>query len=183
MPGSIGAVVDPANVDSWVCELCENEETLEASVVSQVIGITFCQPLSLNSRTLIAYYVHGLQMKISKRNLGLQSIRSYERVNQLKGKAGFTFSVLFSHPNSPSLMLLACGWWKASIPLLATSGQLNVVSAARQKEQSSDVVIVLRNSTLLAPGSRGTSLDSRFNQYVPCRWSDDFLALTSCSSR
>ncbi|PPQ98048.1 hypothetical protein CVT26_003043 [Gymnopilus dilepis] len=30
--GSIGAVVDPANVDSWMCELCENEETLEASV-------------------------------------------------------------------------------------------------------------------------------------------------------
>lgn len=33
--GIIGAQVDPSAVDSWVCELCENEETLEASVVSQ----------------------------------------------------------------------------------------------------------------------------------------------------
>ena len=30
--GSIGAVVDPASVADWTCELCENEETLEASV-------------------------------------------------------------------------------------------------------------------------------------------------------
>ncbi|PPQ93874.1 hypothetical protein CVT25_013583 [Psilocybe cyanescens] len=30
--GSCGAIVDPGSVDSWVCELCENEETLEASI-------------------------------------------------------------------------------------------------------------------------------------------------------
>ncbi|KAF8972764.1 hypothetical protein BDZ97DRAFT_1649930 [Flammula alnicola] len=30
--GTVGAIVDPTSVDSWVCELCENEETLEASV-------------------------------------------------------------------------------------------------------------------------------------------------------
>jgi hypothetical protein len=30
--GCCGAIVDPANVESWVCELCENEESLEASV-------------------------------------------------------------------------------------------------------------------------------------------------------
>ena len=33
--GIIGVQVDPSAVDSWVCELCENEETLEASVVSR----------------------------------------------------------------------------------------------------------------------------------------------------
>ncbi|KAF8902398.1 hypothetical protein CPB84DRAFT_1678860 [Gymnopilus junonius] len=35
--GAIGAIVDPANVDSWVCELCENEEILEASVNSDCL--------------------------------------------------------------------------------------------------------------------------------------------------
>ncbi|KAJ2911836.1 hypothetical protein MD484_g8581, partial [Candolleomyces efflorescens] len=30
--GSIGAIVDPTSVESWTCELCENEETLEASI-------------------------------------------------------------------------------------------------------------------------------------------------------
>jgi hypothetical protein len=33
-PGTIGVHVDPSAVDAWVCELCENEETLEASIVS-----------------------------------------------------------------------------------------------------------------------------------------------------
>lgn len=31
--GSCGAIVDPSAVEKWVCELCENEKTLEASVV------------------------------------------------------------------------------------------------------------------------------------------------------
>ncbi|KAF9466166.1 hypothetical protein BDZ94DRAFT_1252260 [Collybia nuda] len=30
--GSCGAIVDPASLESWTCELCSNEETLEASV-------------------------------------------------------------------------------------------------------------------------------------------------------
>ncbi|KAJ3506376.1 hypothetical protein NLJ89_g6899 [Agrocybe chaxingu] len=30
--GICGAVVDPTAIDSWTCELCENEETLEASL-------------------------------------------------------------------------------------------------------------------------------------------------------
>lgn len=31
--GAYGAVVDPESVDAWVCELCQNEETQEASLV------------------------------------------------------------------------------------------------------------------------------------------------------
>ncbi|EAU90390.2 ZNF1 [Coprinopsis cinerea okayama7 len=30
--GCVGAVVGPAKVDEWTCELCENEETMEASI-------------------------------------------------------------------------------------------------------------------------------------------------------
>ncbi|KAF8892173.1 hypothetical protein BD779DRAFT_1670511 [Infundibulicybe gibba] len=30
--GCYGAIVDPASVDSWLCEICQNEDTLEASV-------------------------------------------------------------------------------------------------------------------------------------------------------
>ncbi|KAF9560108.1 hypothetical protein CPC08DRAFT_708307 [Agrocybe pediades] len=30
--GSCGAIVDPGSADSWVCDLCENEETQEASI-------------------------------------------------------------------------------------------------------------------------------------------------------
>jgi len=36
--GSCGAIVDPALIESWTCELCNNEELLEASIVS----ILFC---------------------------------------------------------------------------------------------------------------------------------------------
>lgn len=32
--GINGVHVDPTAVDSWVCDLCENEENLDASVVS-----------------------------------------------------------------------------------------------------------------------------------------------------
>ncbi|KAK2464013.1 hypothetical protein APHAL10511_003957 [Amanita phalloides] len=35
--GTCGAVIDPAAVDSWVCELCENAETLEASINSDCL--------------------------------------------------------------------------------------------------------------------------------------------------
>ncbi|TFK39718.1 hypothetical protein BDQ12DRAFT_697826 [Crucibulum laeve] len=35
--GSIGAIVDPAQVENWTCELCENEETLEASINSDCL--------------------------------------------------------------------------------------------------------------------------------------------------
>ncbi|KDR80821.1 hypothetical protein GALMADRAFT_60740 [Galerina marginata CBS 339.88] len=35
--GSCGAIVDPTSVDSWVCELCDNEETLEASINSDCL--------------------------------------------------------------------------------------------------------------------------------------------------
>jgi hypothetical protein len=31
--GACGAIVDPESVDNWVCELCQNEETQEASLV------------------------------------------------------------------------------------------------------------------------------------------------------
>ncbi|KAF8628715.1 hypothetical protein AX17_005937 [Amanita inopinata Kibby_2008] len=31
--GTCGAIVDPAAVESWTCELCRNEETLEASII------------------------------------------------------------------------------------------------------------------------------------------------------
>jgi hypothetical protein len=37
-PGCCGAIVDPANVESWTCELCQNEETLEASLVFIMIS-------------------------------------------------------------------------------------------------------------------------------------------------
>ena len=32
--GTVGAIVDAGNAESWICELCENEETQEASMVS-----------------------------------------------------------------------------------------------------------------------------------------------------
>ncbi|KAJ6619944.1 hypothetical protein B0H10DRAFT_1912520 [Mycena sp. CBHHK59/15] len=35
--GACGAVVDPESVDSWVCELCQNEETQEASLNSDCL--------------------------------------------------------------------------------------------------------------------------------------------------
>jgi hypothetical protein len=31
--GCCGAIVDPPDVQSWTCELCQNEDTLEASLV------------------------------------------------------------------------------------------------------------------------------------------------------
>ncbi|KAF8159372.1 hypothetical protein B0H34DRAFT_654907 [Crassisporium funariophilum] len=30
--GTCGAIVDPGSLDAWTCELCENEETMEASI-------------------------------------------------------------------------------------------------------------------------------------------------------
>ncbi|KAJ7696471.1 hypothetical protein B0H17DRAFT_929204 [Mycena rosella] len=35
--GACGAVVDPDSVDSWVCELCQNDETQEASLNSECL--------------------------------------------------------------------------------------------------------------------------------------------------
>ncbi|KAJ7781909.1 hypothetical protein DFH07DRAFT_949600 [Mycena maculata] len=35
--GAVGAIVDPESVDAWVCELCQNEETQEASLNSDCL--------------------------------------------------------------------------------------------------------------------------------------------------
>ncbi|KAJ7931676.1 PHD-zinc-finger like domain-containing protein [Mycena leptocephala] len=35
--GACGAIVDPESVDNWVCELCQNEETQEASLNSECL--------------------------------------------------------------------------------------------------------------------------------------------------
>ena len=31
--GTYGAVVEPNEIDTWMCEICQNEETLESSIV------------------------------------------------------------------------------------------------------------------------------------------------------
>ncbi|OBZ73631.1 Lid2 complex component snt2 [Grifola frondosa] len=35
--GACGVIVDPATVESWVCDLCQNEKTLEASLISDCL--------------------------------------------------------------------------------------------------------------------------------------------------
>ena len=84
--GCCGAIVDPANVESWICELCENEESLESSVVS---ALFLSRDLILtHDRTPIVYYVLELGARTGLGNLGLHQILSYEPANLRKGRAG-----------------------------------------------------------------------------------------------
>ena len=93
--GCVGAVVGPAKVDEWTCELCENEETMEASIV----GITSHIMLSFHpgsffiSRTTTASFALVLDPKRRSRSHGHQPIPSYEHANQQKDRAGLMSSV------------------------------------------------------------------------------------------
>lgn len=93
--GTCGAIVDPTLADSWVCELCENDETLEASIVS---FHTFLSLLLLNAahRTLTASFAHELQTKTSERSLGPHPIASSGHANPQRVKDGRTSCVLSS---------------------------------------------------------------------------------------
>lgn len=35
LPGSCGALVDPEDIDKWLCDICKNDETQEAAVVNE----------------------------------------------------------------------------------------------------------------------------------------------------
>lgn len=62
--GTCGANVDQGSVDSWTCELCDNEETLEASVVSDSVYLAFILFfLTPGCRITIAYFVLELGMR------------------------------------------------------------------------------------------------------------------------
>jgi len=34
---SYGVVIEPSEVDSWMCEICQNEDTLESSIVCAIL--------------------------------------------------------------------------------------------------------------------------------------------------
>ncbi|RDB15348.1 Lid2 complex component snt2 [Hypsizygus marmoreus] len=50
--GSCGAIVDPAQLENWTCELCSNEETLEASVIPDCL---LCPRVSSEERKTTPY--------------------------------------------------------------------------------------------------------------------------------
>lgn len=100
--GSCGAIVDPALLDSWTCELCNNEESLEASIVGTPISHI---DKSSFFRLLIVCSVRELPRKRRRNGHILPLIPSYEPASQPRGKDGHMCCVRFSHLRSLSPML------------------------------------------------------------------------------
>ena len=89
---SCGATVDPSEVDRWECDLCRNDEALEASVVSIMTLLDGTALLPPWKSITTAFF--ALENDPSKgKSLDHHPIPTLELVNRLRLKAGHTFCV------------------------------------------------------------------------------------------
>lgn len=113
--GACGAIVPPESVDDWICELCQNEETQEASLVLCYL-ISVSSPLTSTSRMLNVSYVPANQKASSGKphREALHQTRFFTRARRRRGRAGHMFCVLSSFLNLLLRMRLVFDVLKAS---------------------------------------------------------------------
>lgn len=115
--GSCGAVLlDPTKPEKWTCELCDNDQTQEASLVSQKSGLKekglssdhlsfpLCIPMKrtrTTHRTLTASYAQEEKLRTGKRNLILRLTLFFASANRRSSNAGPTSCVLYFLPKQP----------------------------------------------------------------------------------
>lgn len=95
-------IVDPGSIESWTCDLCQNEKTAEASLV-RLHPVYYCyfhhQSPSF-PRTLNACFVlePSASANATKRHYTHLLIRSCVFANQLRVRVGYTSRVQCSYP-------------------------------------------------------------------------------------
>lgn len=90
-------IVDPGSVESWICDLCQNEKTAEASLVSRS-GFLSYVPHAHDHRTLIVCFVRD-PSAIEKRGQFIRHPTHFFAFASLrKARVGYTLRVQYSYP-------------------------------------------------------------------------------------
>jgi hypothetical protein len=97
---SLGAcgIVDPGSIESWTCDLCQNEKTAEASLVRLYPIIPATCSTNHLPRTPNACSVLDPSASATKRHYTHLLIRSCVFANRLRVRAGYTSRVQCSYP-------------------------------------------------------------------------------------
>ena len=97
--GACGAVVN--SPESWKCEICENEDTLEAAIVKKSHPFLFpLQFLNCNdSRPQTAFCVLAPRGTRRNQTAHIRSIHTCTPASRQRGKDGRTFSARCSFPS------------------------------------------------------------------------------------
>ena len=93
-------IVDPGSIESWTCDLCQNEKTAEASLVRlyptvSVTCITNHLPRMPNACSVLE---QSASANAIKRHCTHLPTRSCVFVNRLRVRAGYTSRVQCSYP-------------------------------------------------------------------------------------
>jgi hypothetical protein len=119
---SLGAcgIVDPGSVESWICDLCQNEKTAEASLVSRSGFISYV-PHPHDHRTLIAYFVRDQSAIAKKGQFIRQPTHFFAFASLRRARVGYTLRVQYSYPkyHSPTRSVCASSRASARSPLIA----------------------------------------------------------------
>lgn len=114
-------IVDPGSVESWICDLCQNEKTAEASLVSRPCFFFSLYSHPHDHRTLIAYFVRDPSATAKKGQFIRQPTHFFGFASLQRARVGCTWRVQFSYPKYHSPTQSVCAWSRASVrsPLIA----------------------------------------------------------------
>ena len=91
-------IVDPGSIESWTCDLCQNEKTAEVSLVRLCPVIPAICVIDNHPRTPNACSVLDPSASATKRRYTRLLIRSCVFANRLRARAGCTSRVQCSYP-------------------------------------------------------------------------------------
>ena len=99
-PPCLGAcgIVDPGSIESWTCDLCQNEKIAEASLVRNYPVILVTCITNALSRTPNACSVLGPSASATEKHYTHLLIRFCVFANRLRVRAGYTSRVQCSYP-------------------------------------------------------------------------------------
>jgi hypothetical protein len=112
--GCCGALVEPEKIDSWVCDLCENVKTQEASLVSYHLLYSYSYSDDPSNRTRIASSVRAHHVITDKQKQTHHQTRSSARSSRPRAKTGRMSSVPCLRPRLRLRMSGDCGSSRAS---------------------------------------------------------------------
>jgi hypothetical protein len=121
--GACGAVVKLSEIETWTCEICNNEKTEEASLVRNEPGpaISCCSPSHR-----IRFACCALTQTTVCRPAMILGLHTCEPANLRKAKPGLMSYAPCSPQRSPSRTMQGCDWWKALQPYHSSGGCASV---------------------------------------------------------
>ena len=115
-------IVDPGSIESWTCDLCQNEKTAEVSLVRPPHYLRCFYMTNRFRRAPIACSVLGPSASVTRRHSTHLPTRSCAFASQLRVRAGCTSPVRCSYPKYHSPTQSVCASSRGLVRFLLIAG-------------------------------------------------------------